>query len=79
MVSSKGFGSVVNHVCIFDPVPFLCDPIGIIRSFFDPDIKIDWIFSWGDGLCPHRFANSAYQEAIKAEGEIFVNKVISRR
>lgn len=71
MISNNDFGSAINYVNVRDCVPFIADPIGIIRSFFCNDINISFLNCGGIPFIDHAFTSNAYQQALKYEGAKF--------
>jgi RHS repeat-associated protein len=70
IVSQEGFGSAVNYVSMSDPIPFIADPIGIIKSCYNKNYDVRFIEP--TSIFDHPAKN--YQRVIDQEGAKFLNK-----
>lgn len=76
MISDKEFGGAINYVSTRDPVPFVSDPFGILKSFFCSDIHVEFIKSDGIPFMDHAFLNDTYQKAVADLGRRYIKEFL---
>jgi len=67
IIESSGFGSVKNYVSLSDPVPFLADPVGIVKSLCCKNYCVEFLPSNKFFGSDHGFEGETYQNAIRRE------------
>jgi len=72
--SNEGFGGVENYVCLWDPVPLLCDPIGLLRSLFDSSYKVNYVKPQGNFFMIHSMSGKTYSSVFDKSGIEFVKR-----
>ncbi len=71
MIPNDKYGSVTNYVSLLDPVPFLCDPIGILMGIFTDKVNIEFLWPSGEDYCDHKLVAKTYEAAIQKEARKF--------
>lgn len=64
MINPRGLGSAINFVSTMDPVPFIVDPIGVLRGWRRSGIDVRFLSS--DHYLPydHAFGGDTYKNAL---------------
>lgn len=71
MIENGVFGSVKNYVCKRDFVPYITDPIGVIRGILGMGVNIQFIDYDGDPFSAHFNNREPYSQALKIEGKSY--------
>ncbi len=74
MIPNSNFRRVINYVSLADPVPFLCDPIGILRGIFTKSVTIKFLWPSCKNFFDHQIKSKTYEQALEKEAQIFHNR-----
>ncbi len=69
IISPKGLGSCYNYISKCDPVPFIADPIGIIRSLYRKDDSITFLSPDHFTFFDHDILGNTYQKKLRVVAE----------
>jgi len=68
IIENYGFGSVRNYVNTSDLIPYIADPLGVIKSFVSNKYHLEFLPSDDFFGCGHSFMSNAYQQIIQRDG-----------